>query len=95
MPAEMAQQAGLRGLRAWLASLMQEGGGSAPHKPLEEEPLLAARMVIEDGLCLLLDVDDIDRLWAAQRARPSGPASPAAALTTPIRQHHSAWAGCA
>lgn len=30
-------------------------------KPLEEEPMLAARVAIEDGICLLLDVDDIDR----------------------------------
>ncbi|KAL3851054.1 hypothetical protein ACJIZ3_012936 [Penstemon smallii] len=30
-------------------------------KPLEQEPLLAARVTIEDGICLLLDVDDIDR----------------------------------
>ena len=34
-------------------------------RPLEEEPLLAARIVIEDCTCLLLDVDDIDRVWAA------------------------------
>ncbi|RWV88080.1 hypothetical protein BHE74_00042150 [Ensete ventricosum] len=31
-------------------------------KPLEQEPMLAARITIEDGLCLLLNVDDIDRL---------------------------------
>ncbi|KAL2897245.1 Protein PAT1-like protein [Bienertia sinuspersici] len=30
-------------------------------KPLEQEPMLAARVTIEDCLCLLLDVDDIDR----------------------------------
>lgn len=30
-------------------------------KPLEQEPLLAARVTIEDGICLLLDIDDIDR----------------------------------
>lgn len=30
-------------------------------KPLEEEPMLVARVTIEDGICLLLDVDDIDR----------------------------------
>lgn len=30
-------------------------------KPLEQEPMLAARVTIEDGVCLLLDVDDIDR----------------------------------
>ncbi|XP_011014090.1 PREDICTED: protein PAT1 homolog 1-like isoform X1 [Populus euphratica] len=41
------------------------GGGNteqnAAEKPLEQEPMLAARVTIEDGLCLLLDVDDIDR----------------------------------
>ncbi|WOK99540.1 hypothetical protein Cni_G08252 [Canna indica] len=31
-------------------------------KPLDHEPLLAARITIEDGICVLLDVDDIDRL---------------------------------
>ena len=35
----------------------QYGGG----RRLEQEPLLAARIMIEDGMCLLLDVDDIDR----------------------------------
>ncbi|XP_022871108.1 uncharacterized protein LOC111390321 [Olea europaea var. sylvestris] len=41
------------------------GDGNAEQKisekPLEQEPMLAARVTIEDGLCLLLDVDDIDR----------------------------------
>lgn len=41
-------------------------GSSGPdqksEKPLEQEPMLAARITIEDCLCLLLDVDDIDRL---------------------------------
>lgn len=31
-------------------------------KPLDQEPMLAARVTIEDGLRLLLDVDDIDRI---------------------------------
>ncbi|URD99914.1 hypothetical protein MUK42_30981 [Musa troglodytarum] len=31
-------------------------------KPLECEPMLAARITIEDAICLLLSVDDIDRL---------------------------------
>ncbi|KAG6523309.1 protein PAT1 homolog 1-like isoform X1 [Zingiber officinale] len=31
-------------------------------KSLEQEPLVAARITIEDGISLLLDVDDIDRL---------------------------------
>lgn len=30
-------------------------------KPLEQEPMLAARVTIEDCICLLLDIDDIDR----------------------------------
>ena len=37
-------------------------------RALEDEPLLAARIVIEDCMCLLLDVDDIDRLWAASKS---------------------------
>lgn len=42
-------------------------------KPLEQEPLLAARIAIEDGLCLLLDVDDIDRLLhSGQHQESSG-----------------------
>ena len=36
---------------------------------LEDEPLLAARIVVEDCLSLLLDVDDIDRMWAASGAQ--------------------------
>jgi len=39
-----------------------EGGNL---RPLEKEPLLAARIMIEDAMCLLLDVDDIDRLLAS------------------------------
>lgn len=36
---------------------------SKPLRPLEQEPLLAARIMIEDCMCLLLDVDDIDRMF--------------------------------
>ncbi|XP_057487650.1 protein PAT1 homolog isoform X2 [Actinidia eriantha] len=36
-------------------------GQKVSEKPLEQEPMLAARVTVEDGLCLLLDVDDIDR----------------------------------
>ena len=42
-----------------------EEDGRAKPKPLDQEPQLAARIVIEDCMCLLLDVDDIDRVWAA------------------------------
>lgn len=41
-------------------------------KPLEEEPMLAARITIEDGLCLLLDVDDIDRFLKFNQLQDGG-----------------------
>ncbi|XP_010243929.1 PREDICTED: protein PAT1 homolog 1-like [Nelumbo nucifera] len=41
-------------------------------KPLEQEPMLAARITIEDGLCLLLDVDDIDRLLQFSQSQDGG-----------------------
>ncbi|KAI7724678.1 hypothetical protein M8C21_004555 [Ambrosia artemisiifolia] len=36
--------------------------GKSSVRSLEQEPMFAARITIEDCLCLLLDVDDIDRL---------------------------------
>lgn len=43
-----------------------EADGDVPStKPLEQEPLLAARIMIEDCMCLLLDVDDVDRMLTA------------------------------
>ncbi|KAL2524790.1 Topoisomerase II-associated protein PAT1 [Abeliophyllum distichum] len=52
------------------------GDGSAEHKisekPLEQEPMLAARVTIEDGLCLLLDVDDIDRTLQFSQSQDGG-----------------------
>jgi hypothetical protein len=58
------------------------------HRPLQQEPLLAARIMVEDCVGLLLDVDDIDRTFAqavalahdqgagaeARRALPAGAA---------------------
>ncbi|KAL5977300.1 hypothetical protein ACLOJK_021646 [Asimina triloba] len=41
-------------------------------KPLEQEPMLAARITIEDGLCLLLDVDDIDRFLQFTQPQDAG-----------------------
>ncbi|KAI5069572.1 hypothetical protein GOP47_0015873 [Adiantum capillus-veneris] len=41
-------------------------------RPLEQEPMLAARIAIEDGLCLLLDVDDIDRFLSANQLPDGG-----------------------
>jgi DNA topoisomerase 2-associated protein PAT1 len=49
-----------------------EGGPPAaqvPVRPLEQEPRLAARIMLEDCMALLLDVDDIDRCFAAAAAR--------------------------
>ncbi|XP_028111172.1 protein PAT1 homolog [Camellia sinensis] len=44
----------------------------ASEKPLEQEPMLAARVTIEDGLCLLLDVDDIDRFLQFNQFQDGG-----------------------
>ncbi|CAN6465257.1 unnamed protein product [Victoria cruziana] len=41
-------------------------------KPLEQEPMLAARIMIEDGMYLLLDVDDIDRLLQFSQPQDGG-----------------------
>lgn len=41
-------------------------------KPLEQEPMLAARIMIEDGLSVLLDVDDIDRLLQSTQPQDGG-----------------------
>ncbi|XP_062222572.1 protein PAT1 homolog 1-like [Phragmites australis] len=38
-------------------------------RPLEKEPMLAARVTVEDALCLLLEVDDIDRLLQYSQAQ--------------------------
>lgn len=41
-------------------------------KPLEQEPMLAARVTVEDGLYLLLDIDDIDRLLQFSQPQDGG-----------------------
>ncbi|CAL0310239.1 unnamed protein product [Lupinus luteus] len=41
-------------------------------KPLEQEPMFAARVTIEDALCLLLDVDDIDRFLEINQLQDGG-----------------------
>ncbi|KAJ0489075.1 hypothetical protein HanHA300_Chr12g0439901 [Helianthus annuus] len=50
-------------------------GGSeskSSEKSLEQEPLLAARIMIEDGLCVLLEVDDIDRFLQSTQPQDGG-----------------------
>ncbi|XP_002962712.2 protein PAT1 homolog [Selaginella moellendorffii] len=44
---------------------------ASSQRRLEQEPMLAARIAVEDGLCLLLDVDDIDRMLAVSQ-HPDG-----------------------
>ncbi|OWM91538.1 protein PAT1 homolog 1-like isoform X1 [Punica granatum] len=41
-------------------------------RPLEQEPMLAARITIEDSLCVLLDVDDIDRFLQSTQPQDGG-----------------------
>ncbi|KAF5735655.1 protein PAT1 1-like [Tripterygium wilfordii] len=52
------------------------GAGSSEQaiseKSLEQEPMLAARITIEDGLCLLLDIDDIDRFLQFSQHQDGG-----------------------
>ncbi|TKY49357.1 PAT1-like 1 [Spatholobus suberectus] len=45
---------------------------SISEKPLEQEPMLAARVTIEDGLYLLLDVDDLDRFLQFNQLQDGG-----------------------
>ena len=45
--------------------------GDAPkegRRRLEDEPLLAARIVVEECLNCLLDLDDMDRMWVNSTA---------------------------
>ncbi|CAF2207183.1 hypothetical protein HID58_028086 [Brassica napus] len=49
-----------------------DSDNKATDKPLDEEPMLAARVCIEDGLNLLLDVDDIDRFLQFSQLHDGG-----------------------
>ncbi|KAF3526811.1 hypothetical protein F2Q69_00051865 [Brassica cretica] len=49
-----------------------DADNKATDKPLDEEPMLAARVCIEDGLNLLLDVDDIDRFLQFSQLHDGG-----------------------
>ena len=69
----------------------------APARPLEQEPLLAARIMIEDVMNLLLDVDDIDRLSThmAAMAQAQQRAAAAAALDRGLAPAAAAGAAAA
>ncbi|KAG8055276.1 hypothetical protein GUJ93_ZPchr0001g32903 [Zizania palustris] len=66
----------IRRPRSLEADLPSSGDGSHDQKsslrPLEKEPMLAARVTVEDALCLLLEVDDIDRLLQSSQAQDNG-----------------------
>nr|XP_016438159.1 PREDICTED: protein PAT1 homolog 1-like [Nicotiana tabacum] len=51
-----------------------EGSGEQKisERPLEQEPMLAARITIEDGFYLLTEVDDIDRLLQFSQPQDGG-----------------------
>ncbi|KAL4310062.1 hypothetical protein GQ457_01G002910 [Hibiscus cannabinus] len=54
------------------SSAVTNNDKKASDMPLEQEPMLAARVTIEDGLCLLLDVDDIDRFLQFNQLQDGG-----------------------
>lgn len=55
---------------------MDPKSGNLEHKdtakPLEQEPMLAARVIIEEGLYLFLEVDDIDRFLKFNQLQDGG-----------------------
>ncbi|KAE8733662.1 Nucleic acid-binding, OB-fold-like protein [Hibiscus syriacus] len=54
------------------SSAVNNNDQKASYMPLEQEPMLAARVTIEDGLCLLLDVDDIERFLQFNQLQDGG-----------------------
>ncbi len=66
--AEARCVSGIRCLQGSQGEDSEAGAGGGPRqaqRPLEQEPLLAARIMIEDCMNLLLDVEDIDRVYTA------------------------------
>jgi len=45
----------------------KDASASATVRPLDQEPLLAARIMIEDCMCLVLDVLDVDAIFSAAK----------------------------
>ncbi|KAE8679051.1 methyltransferase-like protein 25-like [Hibiscus syriacus] len=54
------------------SSAVDNNDQKASDMPLEQEPMLAARVTIEEGLCLLLDIDDIDRFLQFNQLQDGG-----------------------
>ncbi|XP_021288395.1 LOW QUALITY PROTEIN: uncharacterized protein LOC110419627 [Herrania umbratica] len=54
------------------SSAVSNNEQKASDMPQEQEPMLAARVTIEDGLCLHLDVDDIDRFLQFNQLQDGG-----------------------
>jgi DNA topoisomerase 2-associated protein PAT1 len=80
------------------------GGSRAQQRPLEQEPMLAARIMVEDCMLLLCDVEDIDRTFAATAALahaagagagapPAAPAPLSAAQAAHLLQRRGALLG--
>lgn len=80
------------------------GDASKAARPLEQEPMLAARIMVEDCMLLLCDVEDIDRMFAATSAAaaahaagmPLGPHTPgplSPAFAQALLQRRSALLG--
>lgn len=84
----------------------QQGAAAEVSKarPLEQEPMLAARIMVEDCMLLLCDVEDIDRMFAATSAAgaahaagvqlgPHAPAPLSPALAQGLLQRRAALLG--
>ncbi|GFH06990.1 uncharacterized protein HaLaN_01721 [Haematococcus lacustris] len=71
LPEQLGEALGGENASGRLGSGLLSGvtaNGPVAAKPLEQEPRLAARIMVEDCLTLLLDVDDINRCFLAAQA---------------------------
>ncbi|XP_076917935.1 protein PAT1 homolog 1-like [Bidens hawaiensis] len=59
-------------LEVGLLSGLGDNGSGSDLKSLEQDPLLAARIMIEDGFSVLADVDDIDRFLKSTQPQDGG-----------------------
>ncbi len=95
----ISRRCALHGLaKSSLQADQAKGLPAAPVRPLEQEPLLAARIMVEDCMNLLLDLDDVDRLaahTAAMAQAQQRAAAVAAAMPLPGQAAAVAAAGAA